>query len=177
MTKKFDRGLDLGCGSSHVAIALKHRFPDRSRIGHLTQTDVAEEILTRARLRCGENDLPYDDFREVDEETIPFEDDTFDVVTSALSLHWVNDLPGTMVQINRVLKPDGVFMGALFGGELPPSPFASTLFYPFSGKKRTIGSSLLHPKSRANTVVYSTFATVDLNVKAIHYPNYGSPCN
>src|SRR5882672_2667145 len=52
-----------------------------------------------------------------DEEILPFEDGSFDVVTSVLSLHAVNDLPGTLVQIRRVLKPDGVFIVGLFGGE------------------------------------------------------------
>ena len=52
-----------------------------------------------------------------DEEMLPFEEGSFDVVTSVLSLHAVNDLPGTLVQIRRVLKPDGVFIAGLFGGE------------------------------------------------------------
>jgi SAM-dependent methyltransferase len=40
-----------------------------------------------------------------------------DLVVSALGLHAVNDLPGVLTQIRRVLKPDGLFLGALFGGE------------------------------------------------------------
>ena len=52
-----------------------------------------------------------------DEEILPFAEHSFDVVTSILSLHAVNDLPGTLVQIRRVLKPDGVFIAGLFGGE------------------------------------------------------------
>ena len=52
-----------------------------------------------------------------DEELLPFADGSFDVVTSVLSLHAVNDLPGALVQIRRVLKPDGVFIAGLFGGE------------------------------------------------------------
>ncbi len=42
---------------------------------------------------------------------------SFDLVISNLALHWVNDLPGLMVQANHALKPDGLFMAALFGGE------------------------------------------------------------
>jgi len=41
----------------------------------------------------------------------------FDLVLSRLALHAVNDLPGVLVQIRRALKPDGLFLGALFGGE------------------------------------------------------------
>jgi len=51
------------------------------------------------------------------DEVLPFAEETFDLVTSVLSLHAINDLPGTLAQIRRVLKPDGVFMAALFGGE------------------------------------------------------------
>src|SRR2546423_4420937 len=52
-----------------------------------------------------------------DEEHLPFEENSFDVVTSILSLHALNDLPGALVQIRRLLKPDGVFIAGLFGGE------------------------------------------------------------
>jgi SAM-dependent methyltransferase len=40
----------------------------------------------------------------------------FDLAVSILSLHGMNDLPGALVQIRRALKPDGLFVGALFGG-------------------------------------------------------------
>ena len=51
-----------------------------------------------------------------DEEALPFADASFDLVVSGLSLQTVNDLPGTLVQIRRALKPDGLFLGALLGG-------------------------------------------------------------
>jgi SAM-dependent methyltransferase len=52
-----------------------------------------------------------------DEEAIPFADGSLDLVTSLLSLQFVNDLPGALAQIRRALKPDGLFIGALLGGE------------------------------------------------------------
>lgn len=52
-----------------------------------------------------------------DEEALPFADESFDLIVSVLSLHAVNDLPGALVQIRRALKPDGLFLAALFGGE------------------------------------------------------------
>ena len=52
-----------------------------------------------------------------DEETLPFADQSFDLIVSALSLHAVNDLPGALSQICRALKPDGLFMAAMFGGD------------------------------------------------------------
>ncbi len=53
----------------------------------------------------------------MDEELIAFAPETFDLVASVLSLHWVNDLPGCLLQIRRILKPDGLFIGAMLGGE------------------------------------------------------------
>jgi SAM-dependent methyltransferase len=52
-----------------------------------------------------------------DEEALPFRDGALDLVVSALALQFVNDLPGTLIQIRRALKPDGLFVAALIGGE------------------------------------------------------------
>lgn len=52
-----------------------------------------------------------------DEEALPFADGSLDLVVSALSLQFINDLPGTLIQIRRALKPDGLFLAALVGGE------------------------------------------------------------
>ena len=52
-----------------------------------------------------------------DEETLPFAPASLDLVVSGLTLHLVNDLPGTLVQVQRALKPDGLFLAALLGGE------------------------------------------------------------
>lgn len=51
-----------------------------------------------------------------DEEWLPLAPDRFDLIASVLSLHWVNDLPGALIQMNRALKPDGLLLAALFGG-------------------------------------------------------------
>jgi len=52
-----------------------------------------------------------------DEEFLPFAPQSLDAVISNLSLHWVNDLPGTLLQIRHALKPDGLFLAAVLGGE------------------------------------------------------------
>lgn len=51
-----------------------------------------------------------------DEERLPFAPHSLDLVMSCLSLHWVNDLPGALVQIARALKPDGLLLASLLGG-------------------------------------------------------------
>jgi SAM-dependent methyltransferase len=52
-----------------------------------------------------------------DEEALPFADGSLELVVSALSLQFVNDLPGTLIQIRRALKPDGLLLAALIGGD------------------------------------------------------------
>jgi SAM-dependent methyltransferase len=52
-----------------------------------------------------------------DDEALSFRDGSLDLVVSALALQFVNDLPGALVQIRRALKPDGLFLGALLGGD------------------------------------------------------------
>jgi SAM-dependent methyltransferase len=52
-----------------------------------------------------------------DEQALPFADGSLDLVVSALSLQFVNDLPGTLIQIRRALKPDGLLLAALIGGD------------------------------------------------------------
>jgi SAM-dependent methyltransferase len=51
-----------------------------------------------------------------DLEALPFRDASLDLAVSALALQFVNDLPGTLAQIRRALKPDGLFLAALVGG-------------------------------------------------------------
>jgi SAM-dependent methyltransferase len=52
-----------------------------------------------------------------DEEALPFRDGSLDLIVSALALQFVNDLPGALVQIRRALKPDGLFLAAMIGGD------------------------------------------------------------
>lgn len=52
-----------------------------------------------------------------DEETLSFTPDSLDAIVCLLNLHWVNDLPGCLIQMRRALKPDGLFMAILPGGE------------------------------------------------------------
>lgn len=80
-------------------------FQHEGRIGHLVTMDLSHPSLPPALAVQG------------DEELLPFGPATFDLVLSSLALHTVNDLPGTLIQIAMALKPDGLFMGALLGGE------------------------------------------------------------
>ncbi|MEX0299141.1 MAG: methyltransferase domain-containing protein [Kordiimonas sp.] len=54
---------------------------------------------------------------DISDASLGLAEATYDLVVSNLHMHWVNDLPGMLVQANRALKPDGLFLGALLGGE------------------------------------------------------------
>ena len=52
-----------------------------------------------------------------DPELVPFRDSSFDLTVSNLALHWTADLPGALVQLRRILKPDGLLLASMFGGQ------------------------------------------------------------
>jgi SAM-dependent methyltransferase len=106
--RDFSFALDLGCHNGIVAQAIQ-QLP-AEKIGTLVQADLSPRMAAAARDNTGVPALA------ADEERLPFEDASFDLIVSCASLHHVNDLPGALVQIQRALKPDGVFLAALFGG-------------------------------------------------------------
>ncbi|NXF45548.1 NDUF5 hydroxylase, partial [Oceanites oceanicus] len=103
----FPLALDVGSGRGYIAQHLT-----KETIEKLIQVDIAENALKNAV----ESEIPTVNV-VADEEFLPFKEDTFDLVVSSLSLHWVNDLPRAFREIHQVLKPDGVFIGAMFGGD------------------------------------------------------------
>jgi len=106
VTRNFPRALDLGCHTGQMSAALA----GRGGIETLVQCDLAPE-MARTAARNGRPSLA------ADEEALPFAPASFDLVLSALSLHWVNDLPGTLLQLRQILKPDGLLLIAMLGGE------------------------------------------------------------
>ncbi|WP_256806187.1 methyltransferase domain-containing protein [Bradyrhizobium sp. Bra64] len=54
---------------------------------------------------------------EAVEEKLPFAAESIDLLVSALALQFVNDLPGVLAQIRRALKPDGLLLAAMIGGD------------------------------------------------------------
>lgn len=102
--REFPVAVDLGARRGTFAEVLS-ASPAATRIGSLVETDLSAAMLAgRDGLRLA-----------VDEESLPFRPASLDLVVSALALHWVDDLPGALVQIRRALKPDGLFIGAFLG--------------------------------------------------------------
>jgi len=105
----FPLALDLGSRDGAFARALAGT-PAEGRVGTVIEADLSEKMLrnTAAASRSAMRLV-------ADEERLPFAPESLDLVVSLLSLHWTNDLVGVLVQIRRALKPDGLFIGALFG--------------------------------------------------------------
>jgi SAM-dependent methyltransferase len=96
--RPFSNVLALG-GGGLWSSELKTRSALAARLGQVVEADVAGGHVT------------------LDPERLPFAEGSFDLIVSPLLLHWVNDLPGTLIQARRILKPDGLMLASLFGGE------------------------------------------------------------
>jgi SAM-dependent methyltransferase len=99
--RRFDLAVDVGTPAESVRASIL-------RSGVVGAVVRVESILAAAAARP---------FVVADEEALPFGSAVFDLAVSGLALQFVNDLPGTLVQIRRALKPDGLFLAALVGGE------------------------------------------------------------
>ena len=99
VVRRFDLAADIGTPGEH----LRQRLAASGKVGALV---AADPLATGAPLAIA-----------ADEEALPFGEASLDLVVSALALHFVNDLPGTLIQIRRALKPDALFLAALLGGE------------------------------------------------------------
>jgi SAM-dependent methyltransferase len=98
-TRRFTRALDLG-GRGFVAPKLAARG-----IPFIVSADLAPGMAARG------GGLAV----AADEEFLPFAEGAFDLIVASLSLHWVNDLPGALIQLRRALAPDGLLLASLPG--------------------------------------------------------------
>ncbi|KAI9710776.1 MAG: hypothetical protein M1828_002118 [Chrysothrix sp. TS-e1954] len=114
-----DVSRDPEATGSPQASVVPEQAPLATRISRITAADASPSMLHR------DEELPFNSdpnmtiTREAlqDEETLPYPPETFDAVLSSLSLHWINDLPSVLRQINRCLKPDAPLLAAMFGGD------------------------------------------------------------
>ena len=101
INRRFSRALDLGCRGGFLRQEL------RGGAAWLVSSDPAAGFLAG-----------LDGPRLVAEpEALPFAPGSFDLVLSNLALHWVNDLPGALLQLRQALRPDGLLLASLFAGE------------------------------------------------------------
>jgi NADH dehydrogenase [ubiquinone] 1 alpha subcomplex assembly factor 5 len=102
MRRDFPLCLDLG---AHDGRLMRHLRP-LGKIGTMIEADPAAGFAAAAGPRFVVHEMA----------DLPYRDASFDAVFSCLNLHWVDDLPGLMMQIRRLLKPDGLCLVNLLGG-------------------------------------------------------------
>lgn len=143
ITRGLDRVLDFGSGSGNFLqqLCTTSEVPaggDEADVKITAQLNADKETIrlkikelvlvegSKARLERDESravDYPFPgSVVRVCTDEEKFKDDIlvenlFDAVISNLLLHWINDLPTTLEKINKVLKPDGLFMATLIGGD------------------------------------------------------------
>ncbi|CAA7396541.1 unnamed protein product [Spirodela intermedia] len=99
--------------------AVRRLLRGRGSIEKLIMMDMSSDMVRK--LKDSEKDLPCDNLETSyvvgDEEFLPVKENSVDLIISCLGLHWTNDLPGAMIQCRLALKPDGLFLAAILGGE------------------------------------------------------------
>jgi NADH dehydrogenase [ubiquinone] 1 alpha subcomplex assembly factor 5 len=101
--RRFGRAADTGAYHGVMARLLRESTPDMTVLSLSAAPTLAERCPAPRAVAS--------------EEALPLKDASLDLITSVLSLHLVNDLPGALIQIRRALRPDGLFLAALLGGD------------------------------------------------------------
>jgi ubiquinone/menaquinone biosynthesis C-methylase UbiE len=99
-----ERVLDLGCGAGHTSLACA------SHAASVVGVDVTPQMVAAASGLARERGVGNVEFRVADVQVLPFDDESFDVVTSRVSAHHYADAPKAVAEAFRVLKPGGCFL-------------------------------------------------------------------
>lgn len=99
--RRFPLAVDMGC---HHGMLAQHL--STAKVGQLVQCDLSPHLLQQA---------PSPLRLAVDEECLPFAENRISAIFSVLSLQWVNDLPGCLIQCQKALVPDGLFLAVMPG--------------------------------------------------------------
>ena len=125
ITRPFPTALDLGSNSGNVLSQLLSQKREGEAaaggVSSLFALDSCAGMHARAAPACalaraaGLAVTPVSG--PLEGAPLPFADASMDLVLSSMALHWVNDVPGVLAEVKRVLKPDGAFLCAFLGGD------------------------------------------------------------
>lgn len=187
-----ERSARLSSDSRFLVHEVRQRMVDRLQ-------DVKRDFATVLGIGCGDEDLSGDliaigrhstviasDSIDalttgkslaliLDEEALPFAMASLDLVISVLSLHWTNDLPGALLQLRRALRPDGLLIAGIWGGEtlheLRTSLLSAELQLRGGGEQRV--SPFADVRDAGGLLQRAGFAlpVVDCDTLTVTYPN------
>ena len=113
----FPRAVDIGAGTGHVRRALAR---GEYGVESLLELDGAAAMLASSAADASSAE-PRPEFalaqQQMDEEELELEPESCDLIVSSMALQWVNDPPRFLKRVRRALKPNGLFLGAMLGGE------------------------------------------------------------
>ena len=120
ISRSFPLALEIGSHRGHIYNIINSRENIRGEkggVGGIEKLIQCDSYLHEIPISNDTTSkLVQTEYHQIDEEKLQFDKNSFDIILSSLSLHWVNDLPSTLNQIKSILKPDGVFIGAMLGG-------------------------------------------------------------
>ena len=96
-------GLDVATGGGHVAYAFA------SRVARMWATDITQEMLDLVRAEAQKRGLSNIRVAYAKAEALPFDDESFDLVTCRIAPHHFDSIPEFLAEVRRVLRPQGLF--------------------------------------------------------------------
>lgn len=107
--RSFNTVIDIGCKEGSLFSAWENQNLPLPQLS--IACDICKDMIEKTTKKH-----PWVYSVVADDETPPFKEGAFDLVISDLSLHWVNDVPGALIQMHHMLKENGLIFGAIFGG-------------------------------------------------------------
>lgn len=183
VARDFPRALDIGCHKGYVFDAINSRnemveIGERG-VGGITQLVQCDAVdfgdLLSKKQPIETDNVVSTEFVISDEENLGFEDESFDLVFSSCSMHWVNDIPKLLKNVKRVLRPDGVFLCSLFGGSTLEE-LRQCFYLAEQDRKGGISphaSPMVRPSDAASLMGSAGFTlpTIDVDTIKVGYPD------
>ena len=95
--------LDIATGGGHVAYAFA------PHVARVWATDITQEMLDLVKAEAHKRGLANIRTAYAKAESLPFEDESFDLVTCRIAPHHFDSIPEFLAEVHRVLKPNGLF--------------------------------------------------------------------
>ncbi|CAF0721073.1 unnamed protein product [Brachionus calyciflorus] len=108
--RNFNSIIDLGCQRGYVSKNLT-----KETVKKVYMLEMSDKMLEQAEIPEEGIEVEKRVFDE--EDDLPFENESIDLIISSLNLHWVNNLPKIFKESIRVLKKDCAIIGAMFAGD------------------------------------------------------------